>query len=582
MDPIELYLSPAEEGGQTLSEGLDPRTLTETGAVPEPEQPDGPKSFLDASGDPNSLRDQGWAVIVPHGPEGDHLLALAAPLLAQRADDLDVDAVDVYRVPAGMTAAQSVHWVDHVLVGNRPLSEIPGYVCVLGDPEQVSFELQQVLSAGFAVGRIGFQRDEDYHAYVDKLLAWELAPLAARARAVFFTARDGTPATTLGHRLLMQPTVTDVCERSQRGAYPLTEVLSFDHADPVAAADDMLDATADGAPTMLMTLSHGLGAPRRGWRSDDHQRALQGALCLGQGEHITADELTRGRFLPGGLWFVFACFGLGTPHHSVYHQWLRRLRDLGEFGSGLDAVMHSLPDPGKPGFLAALPQAVLANPNGPLAILGHLDLAWSYSFQDVEKVSRSERHRRFEPMLAPLLRGQRAGLAITGLERARSQVRTDLTTAADADALAQVSGLGDHASAAERVRLGHRWMLHHDLAGYLLLGDPAARLPVESVRRRRRDRRREHPQRPVEPCAPPPAAAYELAQHAPPCPLEQQLGHMEQIVHARIQGYSAAALAQIHGVEEYLVEQWRRVYTDAGREALAALGAAAARVDDLT
>jgi hypothetical protein len=180
---------------------------------------------------------------------------------------------------------------------------------------------------------------------------------------------------------------------------------------------------------------------------------------------------------------MFACFGAGTPRHSAYHHWLARLQEHGEHDGDLSSVLASLPGLGEPPFIAALAQAALANPDGPLAIIGHLDLAWSYGFHDLEKMSHGERHRRFHEVVAQLVRGARVGLALGGsLMRARNQVQAELAIAADAEVR------GGPETLDQRVRLGHRWMVLADLDGYLVLGDPAARMaiarPSASARRR--------------------------------------------------------------------------------------------------
>src|SRR5690606_28033439 len=84
---IELVLGPAR--------GLGAGALADAALVGAAEGAgDGPArarpySHLDPGGDPNSLRDQGWGVIAPLGPEGDRLLALARPLLDRRAAEQD-------------------------------------------------------------------------------------------------------------------------------------------------------------------------------------------------------------------------------------------------------------------------------------------------------------------------------------------------------------------------------------------------------------------------------------------------------------------------------------------------------------
>jgi hypothetical protein len=225
----------------------------------------------------------------------------------------------------------------------------------------------------------------------------------------------------------------------------------------------------------VFSCSHGAGAPRGGWRSPDARRALQGALCLGRGQHLDTEALARAPFVPGGVWLMFACFGAGTPRHSAYHPWLTRLQAAGEHDEDLAPVLASLPGEGEPPFIAALPQAALANPDGPLAIIGHLDLAWSYGFCDLDKMSRGERHRRFHELVAQLVKGRRVGLALgASLVRARTQVQTELTIAADDAARAGQEPADPQLG--PRVRLGHRWMVLQDLAGYVALGDPAARI----------------------------------------------------------------------------------------------------------
>jgi hypothetical protein len=89
MEPIELFLSPAGGAGQSLSRRLSARALAETGDVPGGED-NSLTSHLDPGGGPDSLRDQGWAVIAPRGEHGDHLLALVATLLRKRAEDQEV------------------------------------------------------------------------------------------------------------------------------------------------------------------------------------------------------------------------------------------------------------------------------------------------------------------------------------------------------------------------------------------------------------------------------------------------------------------------------------------------------------
>ena len=188
-----------------------------------------------------------------------------------------------------------------------------------------------------------------------------------------------------------------------------------------------------------------------------------------------------------------------------------------------------------------------------LAIIGHLDLAWTYSFQELTSTFDSHRHRRFQGMVQSILRGRRTGLAFADLRRVQGMVQTDLTHAADRTAAENLP-----ASEAEQIRLGHRWMLHHDLQGYVLLGDPATRLRVTP------SRRREDPVRPMHAVSTP-ALTPSLST---PVPLED----MEAAVHAMIAGdLPLKALERQYRVDRATLKIWEESYLRAGRQALAGL-----------
>ncbi len=602
---IELFLSRGD-AGQALARGLEVRALAEAGEAGEgstgAEGGARPESYVDPGGDPNSLRDQGWGVIAPLGDAGDRLLALARPLIDRRAADQDAE-VPVYRVPPDMTAARAAAWIDRKLVDNAMHEAIPGYLLVLGRPDQVSFELQQVLAGGFHVGRVGFDAEAPYEAYVEKLLRSERAPARGPARAVYFTARDGTPATELGRRLLMQPCIADAEQQRGAGRFAAAEIATIEDDDPARAADRLIEAAA--GPGVVFSCSHGEGAPPDGWGSPERRRARQGALCLGRGRRLEAEALVKAPFAPGGVWLMFACFGAGTPAHSAYHHWLARLAAAGEHDGDLATVLASLPAEGEPAFLAALPQAALANPDGPVAVIGHLDLAWSYGFCDLDKMSRGERHRRFHELVAQLVKGTRVGLALGGsLMRARNQVQAEIAIADDAAAAASDpaagsadedprgatrGGVNDAAlprqppkgghgqgplSIDPRLRLGHRWMVLQDLAGYIALGDPAARIAAAAPVSQRAAELAQVPEvraavaTPASVGAPAPAAA---ASSAPGLTGEA----IQTAVHDLIAGRATLdELAARHGVPPAAVAEWRRVYTDAGLRAVASLAAA--------
>ncbi|HRI65211.1 MAG TPA: hypothetical protein PK156_13270, partial [Polyangium sp.] len=231
-------------------------------------------------------------------------------------------------------------------------------------------------------------------------------------------------------------------------------------------------------PSMLFTVSHGCGAPRGGWSNADEQRRLQGAMSFGAGQKIMAEDLATRKFLPNGLWFYFACFGAGTPNGSAYHHWLAALRDVGLYGRNLDSVLASLPGEQEKPFVAALPRAALANPNGPLAIMGHVDLAWTFSFHDVGTTNKY-RPSRFQDIFRTLVDGKRVGAGYFELQRFFNQASVDLSAMYDNDARQQHKNAAVEDDKQRKIRKATLWMLRQDLSAYVLLGDPAARLNIE-------------------------------------------------------------------------------------------------------
>ena len=137
------------------------------------------------------------------------------------------------------------------------------------------------------------------------------------------------------------------------------------------------------------------------------------------------------------------------------------------------------------GFTSGIAQAALANPDGPLAIVGHIDLAWSYSYEELEVESSggghgikgSNRSQNFTDLLSLLLSDrQRVGVSMLKMQHQLMDVGTELNRRYNACKERGVEPEG--ASAEERLALGNLWMLRQDLQGYVLLGDPAARLPL--------------------------------------------------------------------------------------------------------
>ncbi|WP_257445853.1 hypothetical protein [Archangium lipolyticum] len=478
---LHLLLADAEEQAPVLKAGLEFRAAWDS---PKPGQlPRRVEAYtLDAPGrDPNDLAAQRWGVIAPEGREGDEMLQAIEPLIRHRERQQGACARR-YRVPPGMDAEAAVQWRDSEYRAEEvPEEERPRYLLVLGDLHQVSIELQQVLVHSAFVGRLHFAGPgggtdlAGHAAYARKVLASEHAREAAELpESLFYTALDGSGATEWGERLLVQPCLEAMKTKWER-KHPGLRVQRVPYGG--CGVDELVDAAGRTRAGVMLTVSHGLGAPPWGWSSVERQWAMQGALSLGPGQVLFGDMVRSTPFLPEGIWFCLACFGAATPPVSAFHAWLEMLAQAGVYPGSPEDVLRCLPQPGQRPFLAALPQAALANPRGPLAVIGHSDLAWSVGFSDPDNLHRS-RASRFLSVLETLAGGGRAGVALDALMRFYREVNDTLMAQYQ---LRQDAAIRHKPDPVNPARLGGYWMLRNDLRGYILLGDPAVRLPSRAA-----------------------------------------------------------------------------------------------------
>lgn len=406
---------------------------------------------------PDSLADQGWGVIVPVGPRGDALLAAIQPLVDHRTQAQQA-MFRLYRVSPRLDAAESAAWLREIFESD-PAHRRPRYILLLGDLSEVSLELQLALAPYGGVGRLAFSDLADYTRYAHKAIAAD-ARGRDHLRSELYLADDHSHANAIARGQLVEPCAAqlDALTRDRRYRVAAGPVVGGGKAALLERARD-----AD----FLFTVSHGVGSAM----SYDDRLRLQGALLTAPGELLTGKDIAERPFVRHGVWLMFACYGLGTPARSSYAPWIEDLYRTERLRERDRAVIEAgqLTAAEAP-FIADLPRRALANPDGPLAVIGHVDLAWSYSFT-------AEGQSRFDRLYATvqlILQAQLAGFAFEQLTR---------NCVIAGDQLAQLYlQRSEHARgvapAVEPRLLARTWMLRQDLRGFILLGDPAARLTL--------------------------------------------------------------------------------------------------------
>lgn len=477
-DQIDLLLASAREHRPVLEDGLAADALIE---APKPKK-DVSQLRARRDAERSDLRLQRWGVIVPEGKTGEALLEAIKPLVALRSEEQGAPPM-VFEVPPGLNRKESREWLfdkyedEHIDEAERPL-----YLCLLGSPEQTSFELQHTVGHRAYIGRIHFEKpngDVDldaYAAYARKVARYAREGVTSeRPDLTYYVAPDGSRATRNAIPKLVSPSI-EASERSVANGRLNASVRQLE----VDSVDLFLTANASSRPSVLLSVSHGLGGSPDDYNSADEQRMRQGALVVGRKEVLDAEAMTGKTFLPGGLWLFFACFGAATPSTSEYYKWLDVLAKTGTYQNSAKAVLSSLAMSGS-GFIAALPQAALRNPNGPLAVIGHVDLAWNYSYVDPSNPSKS-RSSKFTRVLHTMTRGARVGSAHDEIMEQFREANFELSSMYDTAEDARIAGRPDPTDPKAKARI---WMLRNDLRGYILLGDPAVRLPQAELNGRK-------------------------------------------------------------------------------------------------
>jgi hypothetical protein len=143
--------------------------------------------------------------------------------------------------------------------------------------------------------------------------------------------------------------------------------------------------------------------------------------------------------------FVFACFGVGTPQEDSF-----------EWPGG--PVLA--PEP----FFSELPRRMLEA--GAAAVIGHLDRAWGYS---IESPGAGTQIQPFRNTIGRLLSGETVGYAVRDFQERYASLSVTFLELLRRDA----AGLGVSPRA-----LAAQWIERNDAGGYLVFGDPAARLTL--------------------------------------------------------------------------------------------------------
>jgi DNA/RNA endonuclease G (NUC1) len=414
--------------------------------------------------DPNNLEEAGWGVIFTHDADPGIREALR-PLLQLRRGQASRRQEQRYREYTGSLGYRpgetNQAFVARQGMGPGPVDpdRVPYYLLIVGDPEAIPFSFQYQLDVQYAVGRIWFDAAADYARYAESVVRAESGdmPRVARRAVLFGTQNPDDVATGISAEYLVKP-LADIVPARLRAGQPAWDVQTVIGEEATKARLARLLGGGAETPGLLFTASHGMGFPL----NDPRQAASQGALLCqdwpgpmaGLGEirpdfYFGGDDVPTSARLDGLIAFLFACYGAGTPQRDEY-----------------PTTVGRPPEQIAPrAFVASLPRRLLGR--GALSAVGHVERAWGCSILWDEA---GQQIGAFEDALGALMEGQPVGLALEGMNQRYADVGVALNK--------QLEDIRFGAQPDE-ADLAAKWIANNDARAYVIIGDPAVRLPLE-------------------------------------------------------------------------------------------------------
>jgi hypothetical protein len=417
--------------------------------------------------EPTIVAQAGWAIVFAKDTS-EEVRAALQPLVAHRRTHVPPDRGKVLEYRPGEA------WKDWLkrhgaYPGSLAPTRMPYYVLLVGDPTAIPFEFQYLLDVEYAVGRLAFDRPEQYRQYAESIVAYETATTLPNGKEVVYwgTRHPTDRATQLSADYLIAPLALGKTATGDPHEPAIADALSY-RSQCLKGRDATRSSLSEvlhahGAalpPAMLFTASHGLGWPKK----HKQQWPAQGALLcqdwtgfgsVQPGHYLAAADLTDDARVHGLVAFLFACYGAGTPAVDNFLE---------------DCAGGPKPIAEQP-FVAALPQRLLSHPQGTaLAVIGHVDRAWGYSIRPPGVGPQLQPFRNF---IGRVLGGEPVGHAMKDFSEKYATLSTELLSNLDD------SQTGPRSTDEE---LAWMWIERNDAQNYVVLGDPAVRLRVNLLK----------------------------------------------------------------------------------------------------
>ncbi len=412
--------------------------------------------------DDTNLAETGWSVIFPAAlpkKSVDALKEALEPLLDHRREQASANAETFYKEVIGpelgiKNGESKNEFLKRFGRGPGPAdpAKFPYYALIVGSPETIPYTFQYQLDVQYAVGRIYFDKLEDYYQYAQSVVAAETKKLARARKAAFFgVANPDDRATQMSAEHLIQPLAKQMKTRKD---------WKVDVVAPEKATKANLGNYMGGkdTPSLLFTASHGMNFKMGDPRLLRHTGAIltqdwpgpKARVPIKEDLYFSADDIASNADVFGMIAFVFACYGGGIPKMDNFYRQA--------FGSQKEIAPYA--------FISQLPLRLLSHPKGgALGVFAHVERAWGQSIiwdQSAADVVT------FTSMIDALLNGKPAGAATEYFNERYAEISTMLTEELD-------NTTPDNQ---DDVKIAGLWTSNNDARNYAFIGDPAVRLAI--------------------------------------------------------------------------------------------------------
>jgi hypothetical protein len=327
---------------------------------------------------------------------------------------------------------------------------------LVGSLAKIPVEFQAQLDLQYAVGRLYFDTPAEYDDYARSVIASESGQVKLARRVGLFGTRNPDDRAT---NLSADGLIVGLKKYIEAKCPEWSLDVRMDAQATKAALGEVLGGPA--TPAVLFTASHGMSFPLGDRRQLPHQGAL---LCQDwpgprahKGEippdfYFSGDDLGGSARLAGLVAFLFACYGGGTPERDAF------------FHDSNNEPKQIAPA----SFFSRLPLRMLGHPRGgALAAVAHVERTWGCSFHTAKSGYQTA---VFESFAKRLLDGHPVGSALEPFGARYGELSSGL--------LQRLEDIEAGDTTVSEIELANDWTANNDARNYIVLGDPAVRVPA--------------------------------------------------------------------------------------------------------